>query len=723
MKDLRAYMPLPRLFLPFGLGVMAFLLWGESYTMGVIFIGLMVSSLMWFILVRIWVTPYSRDWLSGFCYSCLFLSAGYLLAGQHNQFHSVGHFRHFHKNDGYLLVQVREPVSESANTYRLVVDAVLFVNDSVRQPVGGRLILYFARDSLVPAIFYGDRLIIKNSYNEVAPPRNPGAFNYRQYLARNNIFHSAYIHPGHWHHTGENRGNRYMFMALVLRQKALSVFRENHLAGRDFAVVSALLLGYREYLDEDLRREFAGAGAMHILCVSGLHVGIIFMVLKNMLSFITRIAGGRFIRTALIIFFIWLYAAITGFSPSVLRASVMFSFVATGQSFKRPTNIYNTLAASAFVLVAINPNIISHIGFQLSYLAVLSIVSLQPRLYKMIRMNNAILDKAWSIITVSLAAQLATGPLALYYFNQFPNYFILTNLVVIPLAAMIIYSSLLTLLLTPVPVIGTAMGHVLSAVVNVLHRSVRLIEGMPGSTTSGLHLNLPETLMIFALIVFFCLYLIRGKRQTMIAALLALLFIVTSVSLRNIRNSHQQYFVAYSTNRGTAIDFISGRHALLLACDKVLSDPRQTKFNISPNRLQRGVRKPLQILALDDTAPLSVENRFARMGDMIFFDGMMMLLIHDDRMARLFETIQGMGSIAKPDSTVSLFPYSVDYLVVAQNPRLDIAVVLQYIQPGRVIIDASNTAWNAERMEASCIEAGADVWNIRRLGAYEGRRR
>lgn len=716
-------MPLPRLFLPFGLGVTAYLLGGQLFTMGDILIGLIVLILVLVFPVTKWAKHYSRAWLFGCCAFCLFIVAGYFLAYQHNQYHSGNHFKHFHTKDGYLLVQVREPVSEGANTYRVIVDAVLFGNDSIRHPVEGRLILYFAKDSLVADISYGDRLVIKNGYNEVAPPQNPGAFNYRQYLARNNIFHSAYIQSGEWHHTGEVRGRRYMRLALMLREKALSVFQDNHLSGRDFAVVSALLLGYREYLDEGLRREFAGAGAMHILCVSGLHVGIIFMVLKNIFSFFTRIAGGRFIRTALIILFIWLYAAITGFSPSVLRASVMFSFVAVGQSFRRPTNIYNTLAASAFVLVFTNPNIITHIGFQLSYLAVISIVSLQPRLYSMIRTNNTILDKGWSIITVSLAAQLATGPLALYYFNQFPNYFIITNLAVIPLAGIIIYSSLLTLLLNPIPVIGIAMGQVLSIVVNGLHRSVRFIEGLPGSTTSGVYLSLPETLMIFALIATCCLYLIKGKRQCLIIGLLALFFIVTSFSLRSVRNSFQQYFVVYSINRGTAIDFITGKKTLLVACDQILSDPRQTDFNITPNRLQRGVRKSVQPLFLNDTAPVVIDNPFARKGDLIFFDGMKMLLIRDDTMDGLFETIDDHELLVSPDREDPVFPYFVDYLLITQNPHLDISIVLQYIKPGRVIIDASNSFWNAGQMEASCIEAGTDVWNVRRHGAYEGRGR
>ncbi len=719
MDAQRTYMPLPKLFLPFGTGALVYLKFGDVVSAGNLTIGLVASSLLLFSGVFMRITSYCKSWYFGFSIFLTIFVAGYILAWQHDQFGREKHFRHYQDQPGYLMVQAREPLSEKTNSYQLLVDVLYFVNDSLHEHVEGRLILYLAKDSLVPEIAYGDRLLIGNIFDDIASPQNPNAFNYRQYLARNNIFHSTYIPNDQWHHTGENHGRNYIRLAFRLREQAMMVFKKNPLSERDFAVITALLLGYREYLDEDLRREFAGAGAMHILCVSGLHVGIIFMVLKNIFSFFVRIPGGRHFRTLCIILFIWLYAAVTGFSPSVLRASVMFSFVAVGQSFRRPTNIYNTLAASAFVLVISNPMIITHIGFQLSYLAVISIVSLQPRIYDIMSVKQPILNKAWSIITVSLAAQLATGPLALHYFNQFPNYFLLTNLVVIPLAGIIIYTSLLTLLLNAVPVAGIFMGYMLSASLNCLHQSVRLIEDLPYSTARGIYLTAPETILIFAFLVFLFAYWICGNRKSLLTALVILLVMVSSFSQRGIRNSMQRAFVVYSINRATAIDFIVGKKTYLLACDQVMSDPRYKEYNISANRLKKGVFGRNQSFALcDSSAHFSVDG-FARNGELLVFNGLIMLMISEEGFYRLPDSKDYVEITENLPGHLS-FPFEVDYLLITQNPRLNMPHIFRSIKPARVVIDASNSRWNADRIEEACIEAGIEVWNVRRRGAYQG---
>ncbi len=714
----RIYLPLPRLFLPFCVGVLLYLQLGWQPDPPYLLLISIAISLPWLFNVLIKPAAYARQWIFGFLVAVVLLAAGYMMAAQFDQYDRERHFKNWYGEDGFLLVHLIEPTSERANSWQLITKVVAFSNDSGMQDAEGRLMLYLEKDSLVEGLRYGDRLVIRNRYNNVRPPGNPGAFNYQRYLARQNIFHSTYIRSGEWHITGENKGRHYMRLALQLREVALAVFRENNLEGREFAVISALLLGFREYLDEDLRREFAGAGAMHILCVSGLHVGIIFMVLKNVFAFLLRLPGGRFLRTACIIMLIWLYAAITGFSPSVLRASVMFSFVAMGQSFRRPTNIYNTLAASAFVLVINNPFIITHIGFQLSYLAVISIVSLQPWLQGLIRVKKGIPEKTWSIITVSIAAQLATGPLALHYFHQFPNYFIVTNLIVIPLATVIIYLALITLLVSPLAIAGAWMGQILSAAVMVLHQSVRLIEGLPYSTASNVYVGFFETLMVFMCLFFLFYYLMKGKRWTFLTALGLLCGLVLSVSVRNIENRRQQYFVVYSINRGAAVDFITGKETILLACDNVNGNPRLMRFNVMANRLKRGVRQDSLSLAINDNDLFVKDQWFVRKDDFIRFNGMTMMILRDAKLSNIADHAEMITGRVDEKPQDSLFPFPVDYMLITQNPRMDISSVLEYVRPRKVIIDASNSAWNVRRMEEACMQAGVDFHNVRTGGAY-----
>ena len=242
--------------------------------------------------------------------------------------------------------------------------------------------------------------------------------------------------------------------ALKLRKSFINIFENQGISGRNFAVVTALVLGMDDYLDNDTRKEFSSAGAIHILCVSGLHVGVIYMVLNALLFFLKRNKYARALRSLILLIGIWFYAMLTGLAPAVLRAATMFSFVIIGTGIKRKAGVFNSLTVSAFILLLFNPFLIYNVGFQLSYAAVIAIVAIQPTIYQIWQPKNKIADNIWGITTVSVAAQLGTAPLGLFYFHQFPNYFIITNLIAIPLATLILYAGFLSVILSPLTIVA-----------------------------------------------------------------------------------------------------------------------------------------------------------------------------------------------------------------------------------------------------------------------------
>lgn len=695
-----AHIPLARLVVPFTVGIIAYLSARLHFSNLSFLTAYLVLGLLWLLGRKFFLGHYARRWIFGTWAAAFLLVAGYHIAQNNHQLARADHFSHFLEEEGFLLLKVREPVSEKANSYQVITRVKEVLVNGEAKKVSGRLMLYLQKDSLAASVRYGDYLLIENQFQEVGDPKNPGEFNYRRFLSYSNIFHQAYRASGQWQPTGENRGFFLIRWSLALRHQALKTFEEHHLSDREFAVVSALLLGFREYLDEDLRREFAGAGAMHILCVSGLHVGIIFLVLKFLLSFLNKVPGGRIIQTVLIILLIWFYAAVTGFSPSVLRASTMFSFVALGQSFRRTTNIYNTLAASAFLLMIIDPYIITRIGFQLSYLAVISIVALQPFFYQQLVFKNYLLDKAWAILTVSLAAQLATGPLSLFYFHQFPNYFLLTNLIVIPLASLIIYSALATLVLTPIPFVGMIAGKVLFGFVYALHQSVKFIEGLPYSTSTNVFITLPETLGVFVVLVFLSMFFIQQRPKALRLALGVFLLVSISISARSIQNLQNEKMVVYHVNNACAVDFVSGKESVFLMCETLQADPRKIDFHIRENRVQHGIRSVLPASLAEAEEPF-VNGNLYRRGPFLRF-GQFNLFLLDQSPLR---------EIPDPGMTIH-------YLIISQNSRVNPQIALEALQPQKVIIDASNTFWNTNRWEEACQEAGVEVWPVRTKGAY-----
>ena len=693
--------PLVRIIIPVITGIILFIRVEHYFSLSDILAAILIFFVFSVIIEWRLQQNFSYRFAFGLNIMLFMVLTGYLLAQGQNEKYHPQHFSNFGYENSLLRIRLIEPVSEKTNTYQIVGRAThIFSGDTVLK-TKGKLIVYLEKDSLSASLNYGNIIFIENNIQEVRPPQNPNAFNFRNFLANQNIFHQVYRRSGQWYQGNGNEGNIIVSFAHQMRQKALEALEANNISGREFSVASALLLGYRDYLDEDLQREFAGAGAMHILCVSGLHVGIIFLALNILLGFLKKLPRGRIIKTIVIIFLIWFYAAITGFSPSVMRASTMFSFVAVGQSFSRSTNIYNTLAASALFLVILDPFIINRIGFQLSYIAVISIVWLQPMFYKLLYFKNPVLDYFWGIITVSLAAQLGTGPLALYYFNQFPNYFLLTNLAVIPLTGLIIKTGIFFFIVSPINFLSQIAGMVLSFIVLILHNIVRIIEGLPGSVSMNVFITFHETLFIFGLIVVAGMFWVSTRKFFAFALLLAGLMLSISLSMRHIQNDRQQRLVVYQVPNGSAIDFFNGKSCYFLACETTLSNPHNLSFHVNENRLRMGTAGKVKDIINHEDENYMAEGIYKR-GPFIYFAGQTLKIIHP-------------GNV---DNIVDI-SVEIDYLILSRNPRVSIEKLNEIYPESAIIIDSSNSFRNSQRWAEECENSGIDCWPVREKGAFE----
>ncbi len=617
------------------------------------------------------------------------------------------HFSHASDADGHLLVTLIEPVSVKPNSIQLITKVEMYMQHYVVERTTGRLMIYLEKDSLASTLQYGDQLIIESEYQKLMPAVNPHAFDYSRHLSRKNIYHSTYIPSGQWHVSASNRKNPLLSLALDMRTKALIMMEGMPFGQREFAVLSALVLGYRELLDDDLRNEFAGAGAMHILCVSGLHVGIIYLILKNLLSLFGRLKSCASLRLAVLMTLIWLYAAITGFSPSVLRASVMFSFVALGHHTQKPGNFFNTLSASAIFLLTINPFLLAHIGFQLSYLAVAGIVCLKGHLYRLICWRYSMMNKIWTLCCVSLAAQLATGPLAVHYFNQFPNYFLITNLIAIPLAGLIIYLWLATFLFSFIPLVSFCFFSLLNWALQLLTHAVSAIESWPYSTLSGIYMPAYEVIFCFGIIAALFVFIELRQQSAFMLFLICVFLMVGSATLRKTLHFHDPVFVVYHTGRETVADFFTSRQLIMLATHNDGTSNRNIDFSVSGMRIRRGRPEPALEISLDDDNIHMPEKTFFRIGPFIGFHQLAIVVVCD----------VGGHMI----SSMRAGELSVDYLLVTENQPFDPADLIKKSQPAKVLLGGSLAPWYAGRWEEAARETKTAVWNVRKQGAYVGR--
>ncbi|MDP3643945.1 MAG: ComEC/Rec2 family competence protein [Bacteroidota bacterium] len=487
----------------------------------------------------------------------LLISVGIILAGVF--YSGKGQERplpSFDRKD-YFLAEVCQKPAEKARTYQTV---LRIQNKSLIKPE--KLIAYFSKTNFDPTITTGDQLILLARPQKIRNSGNPYEIDYQSMMHKNDIWFSVYLTEGTYLKT-ENKVNRLGLKAEQYRDKLISLLTTSITEKEERSVVSALTLGYRTEIDQETIDYFASTGAMHVLSVSGLHVALIYFILGFLLSFIKRGKAGSAIFAVLMISFLWIYAFISGFSPSVQRATVMFSFLIIGNLLRRPANIYNTLMASALFLILLNPLVIYDIGFQLSYLAVFGIITIQPVLYKLIEVTNPIIKWVWSLTTVSIAAQLTTFPLGLYYFNQFPNLFWLSNFIVIPATTLIIWLTLAFFIVSPVQSFGFVLGIIIQKITHIMLYLLKALDELPYAVSQGIVLTLFQVLLLFACITFVFIFFASKQKVWLLSGLVLILLFQVNGFVEKYKVLNQKAIIVYNS-KNTLIHLINGRKNYLI---------------------------------------------------------------------------------------------------------------------------------------------------------------
>ena len=584
--------PFFRLIVPFAMGIITAIEFGMAGDIPLLYLVIFSSGLLGFVFAAHFLQSYALRWIPGLLIFLFAFSAGYTLTlvrtSQHHQYHFKNHL----SEDAVFLIRILEPPQEKPNSRRTVVEVTAIQDSSGTSATTGKTLVYLEKTPAAFRLKYGDVLLTDVVPAPVPPPGNPHQFDYRRFLANDGIYHQMYIGHEQWAKVDSNRVNPLFELAYSARERMLRVLRGNGFAGDELAVVSAVLLGYDEYMEPDLRDRYAGAGAMHVLCVSGLHVGIVFFILNFFLKGLDRRRSTRILKMLLLLAGIWMYAMITGLSPSVMRAGVMFSLFSWREVRKEKSNPYNILAASAFILLLIDPYLITKIGFQLSYAAVLAIIALYTPVYRLAAFKNAGMDYLWKLTSVSLCAQIGTFPLAIYYFNQFPTYFFLTNLFAIPLVWLVVNTGIIMLLVSFVwNLLTVKLGFILYLLAYLLNYFVELINAIPGARIAGLTLGFWQMIAVYALIIFMVRFLIKKRGGYLVAAASLSLLLMGSFIVNRYQRLQQQEIVIYQVNRHSAIDFIHGQSAVMLADSSLFANEGTIGFNLEGHRIQAGIHR------------------------------------------------------------------------------------------------------------------------------------
>ncbi|WP_316843647.1 ComEC/Rec2 family competence protein [Pedobacter psychrodurus] len=595
------------------------------------------------------------------------------------------------KQYDYLKVWVKDEPEESNHILRFKAAVISGYQKDQQIKLSGQLLLAVRLDSLSPVkIRYGDEIMISAKCVEVEPPYNPAEFDFKAWLANQNIYHQAFIDQDHLIKTGKNNGNPIIKLALNLREKQIGKYRKLIKGNEAFAVASTLILGYRTDLSQETLSAYSKTGTIHALSVSGAHVAIIYVVLDFLLLFMNKKPGLKIMKLILICALIWGYALITGLSPSVVRSAIMISILITAKVLSKNTNSYNVLAFSAFCQLLYDPFLIWDVGFQLSYLAVFGLIYLQPKIYHLMYIKNSWTDKLWNFTAMSLAAQVVTFPLSIYYFHQFPIYFLFGNLfITIPLVLMM-YLGIAVL----VPWLSF-LAPIFEWIITFTNQALRWIAGLPYATFSSIWINLPEFILLSLALGLFIYGLANFNKRFIFSSLAVFISYQILVVHGDLNAYHQQKIIFFSLRKNYAAAFIRGKETVLVT-DLKATDKNYNYF-VKPALMQLQIDQISFISLKKDT----IVGDFVLKNNQIVFRNYKILLI-DDRLND--KTLKGNGIFSS--------------LWISENTKFNLGRLSSHIKYKNVLIDATNKDYKIEMFKKVVKNNHLDAHILKKNKAY-----
>jgi competence protein ComEC len=680
--------PFIRLVIPLIAGIACQWYWPVS----VLFLWLLLAfsaMALWVFSMQPLSRQYRAQWYNGTWLHAMLFTTGSLLFYYKDIRHQNTSITSQYTAGNAVLVTIEEPLFEKNQSYKTVasVQAVLF-DHSISQ-ASGKIILYFQKDSIVQHLHYGKQLLLFKALQPVKNTGNPGCFDYQRYCTFQGISYQVYLKQGEYvtlKIENENLFRKYLFST---REKIVTLIKKYIPGAKEAGLAEAMLIGYKEDLDKKLVQSYSNTGVVHIIAISGLHLGLIYWLLMLLCKPLSKHKTGRIVQPVLIIAGLWLFSCIAGGSPSVLRSAVMFTCIVIGASINRKTSIFNSLAASAFMLLCFNPMWLWDAGFQLSYAAVLSLAVFYNPIYNLLFIPNKLLDFVWKSICVTLAAQILTVPVSVYYFHQFPNLFLIANLLAVPLSSIIIIGEIILCLVSIFPFVATGVGSLLHHIVYWLNTFIEQVGSLPFATMNDLLISFPQLICLYAFISAIAWWLLYNRKMGARISLGSLLLFMT-FRLVDVWNARQQKkLIVYNIPKHSAIDIMVGQNCLFKADSALQQNDLLQKFHLQPSRLLH------RVINLYTPANTLVERNFYRYGNTSF------LLI--DTPLNFKQALPKMP---------------VDIIIILNNPAISIAQLTDVFTCRQFVFDASNPTWKIAKWQQECDQLGLPAFSVADRGAF-----
>ena len=570
------------------------------------------------------------------------------------------HYNSIFEKSHLISVTLREKLKSSTFNERYVA----VINRIDQTESSGRIILNIRRDSLNRQFEIGTPLRIKGTLHKNSPPNNPNQFDYSKYLENKQIYSQLYADTDEISISSEMEKDIWYYTS-KLRTKIIYNLEKSNFNKTELNVAVALIMGQQQDIAPEIIRDYQYAGAVHILSVSGLHIGFILLFVTFILKPLPNTKRGSFIKLIIILASLSLFGLIAGLAPSVVRSVAMFSFVAIGSHLRRSVNIYHTLLVSILLILLFQPSFLFDVGFQLSYMALFFIIWLQPLLASVWLPKNKVSKYIWDILTVSFAAQIGTLPLSIYYFHQFPGLFFVTNLIIIPLLSIVMLLGVVVMVLAAFGYVPLFLSKPLEWSIFYLNKIINSIASLEQFIIQNIPFNLYLLISFYLLILTAVIWLKKPSYNKLAMVLISIIILQISFIKNRSDVENQKEWVVFNSKKSTIITERNGENVTLYANDSILKGAE--KNNILTSYL------------IGNFSTIEIKKRIQNTA---FFNGKRILIL---------------------DST-GIYSKNIkpDILLLTQSPKINLERLFQTLHPKLVVADASNYKTIQKYWKATC---------------------
>jgi len=679
--------PSLRIFIAFAVGILLYKFYPFPLGFGIssLLVGLSGSLLFrTFSFVR----KQKYAWLNTASLLLLVVGLGFCISFFHNVTNKPSWYKNHILPNSSLRAEILTPLKETDRTYKVQANIKSVYNEGHKTKTRGEVILYFKKDSALLNISQGDEIILVNKLNKIIAKGNPGEFNFALFCQNKGIYDQAFLTNQEWQIVSSaSKLNSNPFVSW--HQSVKKIIAKYVIHSKERGIALALLTGYRDKIDRDIYANYTKTGLVHLLAISGLHMGIFYGSTVWLLGFIPFFRRRKKLLIVIALCIMWLFALITTFPPSVQRASIMFSFLGIGKLVSRKIPSVNFLFASAFLLLLVQPHLLFEVGFQLSYAAVLGILLFFPAVRKWYVPKYKVTSFFWDIVCLSLTAQIFTFPIALYYFHQLPLLFLGTNLVAIPAVTLIIYGEVLVVLFSWIEVMADFFGTVVCCIIHYLNLLIDYTATLPFVSLQDIKIDITQCTLLLITMLCLAVWLLAKKNSFALLTLTFFLLFLGVGIFRKHKNLSQEKIIIYNAKQ-SYLEYITSN--TYFTEDRV-SDEDLNKFKqyiSGPSHLTLGVSRSSNA----NNAWHSEKNY-----DLLSFANQTVLRIKNLKRLKLSK------------------PITVDYLILSdkwmKNPRQ----ILDPISAKEIIIDGNIPMWKIESLKSQLQEVDLPIHYITTSGA------